>query len=135
MAQAKNIRHDLDPARVKATIEARIAEHEASREYHQAKARRARESYELAVKNGKAHLWPKEPETTADVDRWVDSLIAVERDYYSTVRVIELAPHIAVSGKRFLLVYGDQPDDEVRRGTGPFNTLEEAGNWFFNQGR
>lgn len=60
-----------------------------------------------------------------------DEMITEERDYYATVRVIELPK----PGQRFVMVYGDVRDDEVTRGTGPFESLEAAGKWFYNGGR
>lgn len=60
---------------------------------------------------------------------WYYETILHEVDYYSTVRIIRIAP------KKYILVYGSVKDSTVTEGTGPFKTLTKAANWFLGGGR
>ena len=133
-----NIRHDLDPIRVKAQIEKAITGHEEHRVYAKELAKKTLEHYEQCLKDGTAHQWTKIPDGGSNIDSMVDRWINTELEHYSTVRVIELSKPILTHNdewNKFILVYGEEDDATVERGTGPFNTLEKAENWFFNGGR
>lgn len=87
------IRHDILPALVAESVEAKCAKHMAYQNW-------AEDSYRL-------------------------SAIMREREYYSTVRVIECTP------TDFVLVYGE-PEYKPADFTGPFGTLDKAIDWFLN---
>jgi len=105
----KNVRHDIDPTLVAAQIEAKVAEY---RRYY----------------GGVTTLPKSEPDAP---DAWADKAIALERQRYALVRVIELPK----TGNRFVLVYSDQDDAAVTEGTGPFESFEVAASWFLKGGR
>lgn len=128
---ASNVRHDLDPVKVTASVDKKIADHLAQRAYHAARAAENTAQYAADVASGNGHRWRGVPDTPEQIAACYDKMIADERDVYATVRVIELPK----SGKRFILVYGDVRDDEVTCGTGPFESLEAAGKWFYTGGR
>lgn len=126
-----NTRHELDPARVAQQVAARILGFEADRARLKAQAQTSLESYDKALQAGTAHLWSRPPEGPGYVDSYIDGRIAQEQKHYASVRVIELPQE----GKRFILVYGDVDDALVRQGTGPFESLEAAADWFYRSGR
>lgn len=128
---ASNVRHDLDPVKVKESVEKKIAGHVKQRTYHADRAAENTAQYAADVASGNGHRWSQAPDTPEEMAACYDDMIACERDVYATVRVIELPKF----GKRFVLVYGDVRDDEVTRGTGPFESLKAAGKWFYDGGR
>lgn len=104
-APVMNVRHDLDPEEVKKQIEYKV--------------KHLREFYANAKRD--------DPEFLAGTEQSVKQ----QENYYSKVRVIELPQR----GHRFILVYGDVDDATVTFGTGPFETLEIAKNWFLTGSR
>lgn len=128
---ARNIRHDLDPVKVTAAVDKKIADHAKQRTYHAGRAAETTAQYAADVASGNGHRWRGAPSTPEQISACYDDMIARERDVYATVRVVELPQ----PGKRFVLVYGDVRDDEVTCGTGPFESLEAASKWFYNGGR
>lgn len=136
MARAKNIRHDLDPEKVKASVAAQVADWERWRVSQKQEEAQLREQYDADLAQGKSVdwmrcRWQRIPDDGAQVDARVDKSIAKEREFYGKVRVIE----VCKPAKRFLLVYGDVSDEEVTSGTGPFGSVEQAATFFFNGGR
>lgn len=129
-----NIRHDLDPILVRNSVEKQIQRYESLRIQLKKEAQNALASYENDKAEGKHSHWGHIPEGDGYVDPMIDSWIKEEREYYSLVRIIELPDK---DGDRFLLLYGesDYIGSLLSNGTGPFPTLEEASNWFLNQGR
>lgn len=127
-----NIRHDLDPEKVKKQIEKKIADHEMLRARWKTEAVELQERYARDKEEGKTHLWVKIPEGPAYVDPMINEWNERERDYYSKVRVIDRNNG---SAKPFILVYGDNDDATVKTGTGGFATFDDAANWFLNSGR
>lgn len=73
----------------------------------------------------------RKPDSAYDVRSIWNGCITLEKEHYSSVRVIELP----IDGKRFILVYGNVANDTVTSGTGPFESLEKATTWFINGGR
>ena len=71
------------------------------------------------------------PDTPEELNIIWEKFVTREKEYYSLVRVIEMP----VAGKRFILVYGDADNETVTRGTGPFESLENAIKWFTGGGR
>lgn len=127
-----NIRHDLDPVAVRKTIGAKIAEYMLRSIRDTVRQQEILDQYNRDAKDPKAlRMWVRKPDGPEWVKPMYRKWIAEQRDYYSKVRVIELPK----AGKRFILVYGDENDAIVSKGTGPFETLEEAKAWFLNQGR
>lgn len=133
-----NIRHDLDPIKVKEQIEKAVAKHEKHRVYSKEEAKKTLESYQQCLKEGTAHHWSRVPDGGSHIDPMIDKWIKIELEHYSKVRVIELSEPVLTHNNelnKFILVYGDVDDMTVERGTGPFSTLEKAEAWFFNGGR
>lgn len=127
-----NIRHDLDPADVLDRINKKIArwEQEAIKRVQEATDHEL--DYQRRVAEGTvARYWARRPDSAERIDAMYEDWIKYEQEHYSHVRVIELPQ----PGKRFILVYGVQDDMKVTEGTGPFATLDDAKNWFLNQGR
>lgn len=127
-----NIRHDLDPVLVQAAVAKQIAYYEDScvRRVGESIALLAKYEQSIAAKTVYKD-WYAKPQSAESVGNQFDTWIEREREYYSTVRVIELP----TGEKRFLLVYGDADDATVTTGTGPFDTLDTAAEWFFRCGR
>lgn len=127
-----NIRHELDPEKVKASVAKKIAEYEKHRIEWKARAEANVKQYAEDMAAGTAGKnWTRKPDGPAYVDPMIDEWIARETDCYALVRVIELPQE----GNRFILVYGDEDDATVKRGTGPFESFERAAQWFYNTGR
>jgi hypothetical protein len=127
---SKNIRLDLDPARVAATIERQVASIQRQKEVDYNRTLKAIEDYELDEKRGRAHRWTKKPEMRDPFDTYYERRAEVEKVHYALVRVID----VGGAGK-FILVYGDTDDETVERGTGPFESFEKAADWFYKCGR
>lgn len=125
-----NIRHEIDPVGVAASIEKAVARYEQLRVQFKEQAEEALASYNRRTEKERLQ-WSKVPRGPAYVDPMIDDWIASERVHYARVRVIELP----TGSKRFLLVYGDADDATVTSGTGPFASYEKACDWFLNQGR
>tara|TARA_Y100000588_G_scaffold240585_2_gene254367 strand:+ start:12521 stop:12916 length:396 start_codon:yes stop_codon:yes gene_type:complete len=130
-----NKRHDLDPVIVSGQIEKEIKRLTLHMEEMLEKEKENHILYQKAKKDGTHVRWLK-PRTDLDADLKdiklsYEAMIKDQRDYFGKVRVIELdRPE-----KAFVLVYGDQKDSEVTRGTGPFDSVEKAIAWFANGGR
>lgn len=120
-----NVRHDLDAAAVTAQVASKIEWNEATRQRLTVETGKALASYETAT------VWSGRKPDPAYIDPMIDAWNAREREHYARVRVIELPQ----AGKRFILVYGDEDDETVGSGTGPFETLDAATAWFMNGGR
>ncbi len=125
------IRHDLDPELVQAQVVKKISELEALRVDLKNRAVQTQAEYAKAVADGSSHLWPRPPQGDAYVDPMIDEWIDREQNYHALVRVLELP----LSGKRFVLVYGDGPDSDESTGTGPFASFVKAASWFLKSGR
>ncbi len=130
-----NLRHDLDAQAVAAQVDKKLAEYQVKRIEWRTRAEENLRDYEKPLAAGEKSRWSGKPKDPAYVDPMMDEWCAKERNYYAKVRVIELPQATKRSKKRFVLVYGDQPDAEVIDGTGPFETLERAQAWFLNGGR
>jgi len=126
-----NVRHEIDPSLVREQIEQKIAGHERFRTTHRQYELAALAEFERAKAEGMEGLWVRPPRNLDDLDAMVDRWIKLEHEHYALVRVIELP----IEGKRFILVYGDVDDSTVTSGTGPFETLEKAFDWFLKSGR
>lgn len=124
-----NIRHELDPIRVAEAVARRIAWDEERKAYAVARAADSLARYQAAAEDDK-HLWRRKPDPAQEA-AFFDACIENEKAFYAKVRVIELPQ----PGKRFILVYGDTDDETCTSGTGPFESIEAAGDWFFNLGR
>lgn len=125
-----NIRYELDPIRVADAVARNVADLERQKAQCVADEAALVAEYQQAVADGTAHRWTRKPEL-GRVGPIFDDAIALEKTRYATVRVIELPQ----PGKRFILVYGDAEDATCTSGTGPFESIEKAGDWFFNLGR
>lgn len=129
---AANIRHNLDPILVQAAVAKQITYYEDFRVRKVGESIALLAKYEQSVAANTVYKdWHHKPDSPERITNQVDTWIERERKYYSKVRVIELPQ----PGKRFLLVYGDVDDATVTTGTGPFETLDTAANWFFKSGR
>ncbi len=134
LAVRENIRHDLDPRRVRAQIQSKIQELRAHQTRGVNRTRLNLKDYERSLASGNpSHLqeWSTKPDPEGVV-RYYECAIQREAEEYARVRVIEL---LLDGEPRFILVYGDACDATVTQGTGPFKTLDEAQQWFFNGGR
>lgn len=129
--RSANIRHDLDPEKVLAQVAYKVARHEDQRARTKVAQAETMASYLADVANGRQNRWVRAPESVESIDQMYDKWIEYERTHYAKVRVIELPQ----AGKRFVLVYGDTPDENVTSGTGPFASFDEAAAWFMNAGR
>ena len=133
-----NIRHDLDPALVREQITKAINKNERARIRLKTEAEKTLQSYQEALANGTAHRWSRVPQGPGYVDPMIDEWNREQLEYYAKVRVIELEEPILTHNdewNKFILVYGDNDDATVSKGTGPFSTLEKAKRWFLNSGR
>lgn len=72
---------------------------------------------------------PDREQRIKDAHERYEERVYEELAYYAQVRVVMIGP------KRFILVYGDEDNATITRGTGPFKTPEQASGWFLNQGR
>lgn len=126
-----NVRHEIDPALVKAQVDKKIEHYEKERIRLKVQAQESLALYETAVLKGTAHRWTKVPDGGMYIDPMMDEWVETEREYYALVRVIELP----VKGNRFVLVYGDADDAVVTTGTGPFKSFDDAAGWFLRSGR
>lgn len=127
-----NIRHNLDPVLVQAATVSKITHYEDLRVRRVGETIALLVKYEQSVANGTVYRdWHHKPQDVQSVIDQHNEWIQREREYYSTVRVIELS----TGEKRFLLVYGDVDDATVTEGTGPFETLDAAAKWFYRSGR
>lgn len=124
MATYINKTYQLDADKVKASVDAKVAE------YTKQMISRSREAITIFKKWKKTpHLFSRRPSTPITVRKMYKSWIELERAYYAKVRVVRIGT------KKWILVYGDTDDTTVKSGTGPFKTLTKAQDWFFKQGR
>jgi hypothetical protein len=130
--RSQNIRHEIDPALVRAQIDRKVAHYEQQRIERKQQAQQSLEEYERTDLDKRAARWSARPQGPEQVDATYARWIEQEKDYYALVRVIELP---AVSAKRFILVYGNTDDATVTCGTGPFESFEKAADWFLKSGR
>jgi hypothetical protein len=135
MIRTENIVHKFDPKLVKEQLAKKIKYY---KEQCADQVKRANESmafYKQCQKDGTvSRNFVREP-TSAKFEKilykeWIDT----EINYYATVRVVELPTR---SRKRFILVYGDVNNKTVERGggTGPFDSLQKAFDWYLRGGR
>ena len=132
-AKLPNVRHDLDPQRVRENVNKKIVHYEVLRIRLKEEAVRLAADYAASPERIKMQ-WTRVPRGPDYVDPMIDRWIAEERDHYSLVHVIELPE----GAKRFVLVYGpidSLTDENMINGTGPFATLEDAAKWFYGSGR
>jgi len=122
---------DLDPVLVAEQIEKRCAEYETIRVRKVAEAEAWTLEYEACVANGTVgRKFIRRPTSVEQENDFYKKRIAQEREVYSRVRIVELTLPLE---KKFVLVYGKSPTDT--EGTGPFESVEKASNWFFRGGR
>jgi len=127
-----NRRHDLDADAVAREIARKVAKLEDSCREREVHSDQLAAKYAQDVANGVAQKnWIGVPWAPPGVRQYYADCIRQEQCKYAKVRVIELPKE----GRRFVLVYGDADDALVASGTGPFETLEEAGKWFLRGGR
>ena len=128
-----NIRHDLDPVKVKNEIDRTVEMLERQKLSRMKEADKLTARYEEDVRDGTADRnWGRAPTTSGQLEQIYNDRIETQKQYYSKVRVIELP---VSSDHRFVLAYGGKPDSEVTSGTGLFESVEKAAQWFFNNGR
>lgn len=128
-----NTRYNISQQLVTQQIEKKIAELECFRAQEKDITARNREAYAKTP-----NLFTHAPWSDDDLNAYFDECIKREREHYTKVRVIySPKAYSAVRNKYggYLLVYGDTVDAEVTTGTGPFEKLTEARNWFLNGGR
>lgn len=133
-----NIRHDFTEDEVWWEIVRKMSAIEDNCLYHMGVASTARHVYENATPEERANYpYPdKGPAKPGNLRRLFDDSLKEQCGYYSTVRVIELPkPSPRSRIKRVILVYDNADDATVTRGTGPFQTLEQAKSCFLNGGR
>ena len=134
-ARTTNIVYELDPGLVKEEIANKIKYYEELMAYQIEQAQKAWEVYKQCKRDGTVSKnFSREP-TTAEFEKtlyneWIDQ----EINYYATVRVVELPTR---RKKRFILVYGDTDNMTVKQsgGTGPFESLDRAADWYLKGGR
>lgn len=134
--QKVNIRHDLDSQRVSETILEKISRYEDTLEKNIEEEKNIHLRYKIDVEKGRGEKWGN-PRVDLESDlkrirKIYNDFIEKEKTYFSKVRIIELPNN---EEKRFILVYGDVDDKKVKSGTGPFESIEKAEAWFYNQGR
>lgn len=137
MTQAQTatfVRHDMDPAAVNASVAGNIAANEARRIADKLQAQKTRERRAGRSEEDLRRTRSTEPTSDAEIDRIHDGFDARERDHYATVRIIERVSE-PLEDKRFRLIYGDAPDSAEAPGTGPFDSVANATEWFTNGGR
>lgn len=132
MKQAKKlIRHEIDPILVEKAINAQVKEYEDRKIEDKVNQQNLLEEYAEDMKNGNAtKRWTKAPEPEGKIEKMYNDWIKTEKTHYAKVRVIEDPNQ---TGKRFYLVYGKDKDEA--KGTGPFESLDKAQDWFLKQGR
>lgn len=128
---SQNIRHDIDPVLVEAQVASRLKEVERAGLAAVENAKMLKARYEADLTQGKARQWHRPPTPPEQLEKIYKEAAHHESTVYAKVRIIELPR----PGNRFILVYGDVNDSSVEQGTGPFETLEKATNWFLNGGR
>ena len=122
---------DLDPVLVAEQIEKKCAEYEAMRVRKVAEAEAWALEYEVCVANGTVgRKFIRRPTSVEHENAFYKKCIDQEREVYSRARIVELP---SLAGKKFVLVYGESATDT--EGTGPFESVEKASNWFFHGGR
>jgi hypothetical protein len=122
-----NKRYNIDRRLVAKQVKKKVAHYEAQRLTSKNEARKNREAY---AENPKGFHHP--PPSDEDIDAMYNEWIKREREHYAKVRVIRLAGN---AKPQYVLVYGDQADAEVTSGTGPFDKLAKARDWFLKSGR
>ena len=114
-------RFDIDVELVQMTINKQISQHSQFLENFEKNNHRFYE--------GRAAEWDKDLKS---MTRLYNNCIKYALDYYSKVRIIRLKHK---RGNKFVLVYGDMNDNDVKGGTGPFATVQSAQDWFVGGGR
>ena len=128
---ANNVRHEIDALLVCQQIERACLRYQKDCDERSSNAANNVRQYHEDVANGLAHKWMCEPDKPEEIVSIYQNWIQREKLHYAKVRVIELPQ----PGERYVLVYGDESDVSVKDGTGPFETLEEAAQWFLRGGR
>jgi len=126
-----DVRHDLDQNLVAAAIERKVAWLEAKSIEARNQARQAEALYCAGLRDGTDVRWPSFNEKPHEVEGMYDRAIRLERDLYSTVRVME-APG---AEEPFSLVYGGGDQPVVMGRTFRFCHLDQAAEWFLAGGR
>ena len=133
-SRPKVIIHQMDQQKVQQTIEDKIRRYEECRLKDKTKHLNTLKQYEEDQKKGEAKRWRVPPKSTKkeniQIDKTYDDYIRYEKEHYGLVRIVE---DPSKSEKRFFLVYGNNKDYEL--GTGGFDSIEHAADYFFKQGR
>jgi hypothetical protein len=128
-----NIRHDLTKEEVAGQLERKVQQLLKDKQNAMNRAILNCADYAVRVKEGDViRHWSRKPDTPEYFNGFYNRLIAQEQEYYSKVRIIEL-PNKGT--KKYILVYGDKDDAAVESGTGPFESIEKAKEWYLNGGR
>lgn len=128
-----NTRHNLAAEEVAEQIESKIRQLLSQKSNAVKRAIENCSNYAVCVKEGTAEKrWVRRPDSPEWFASFYDGLISEEREYYSKVRILELANN---KPKKFILVYGDLDDMTTERGTGPFESIDVAKSWFMSGGR
>ena len=133
-----NIRHDLSQDDVKQQIQSSISKMNERRCTETLKCIERHKLFEQAKSRNEHHRWTGNfsdvVSAVRDLNDMYDGWIEKQKNYYSTVRVVEVGSE-ATEG--FLLVYGDKVDSDIKigDGTGPFGSSHRAMDWFLKGGR
>jgi hypothetical protein len=127
----KLIRHEIDPILVEKTINEKIQDYEDCKIKRNIEHKALLAEYAEDMKNGNTkERWTKAPEPDGKIEEIYNDWIKTEKTHYAKVRVIEDPNQ---KGNRFYLVYGKDKDEA--KGTGPFESIDRATDWFLKQGR
>lgn len=131
---ASFVRHDIDPAAVDASVADRIARNQDQRVGSKKNAQERRDRRAAMSAEDLRRTRSTEPSSDAEIDGIYDGFDARERKHYAMVRIIERVSE-PLEDKRFRLIYGDAEDSADASGTGPFESVAKATDWFTNGGR
>lgn len=131
---ASFMRHDIDPAAVSVSVAGKITTNQIQRVGQKRSAQQTRDRHAARSEEDLRRAGAKEPTSDAEIDRIYDGFDARERDHYAKVRIIERVSE-PLEDKRFRLIYGDAEDSADASGTGPFDSVAKATEWFTNGGR
>jgi hypothetical protein len=130
----KVIIHQMDQELVQKTIDAKIQIYEDHKLKDKNEHLKILERYKEDQKKGEAKRLRVPPKSAKkeniNIDKTYDEYIQYEKEHYGLVRIVE---DPSKGKKRFFLVYGINKDHEL--GTGGFDSIEQAANWFLKQGR
>lgn len=125
-----NIVHTIDPDLVQTSVDKKIDHLKKLCNERVEIAVAAIRKYEKDPTPFEKHGLPR-PENPELIKTGFNKMIKKELEYYALARVVELPQ----KGKRFILVYGDEDNETVTSGTGPFISYDKAEGWFTTQGR